>query len=794
MVMGDAMAGGSSESFFFAESGLHTQVRDVTSAFELVAGQVMTSGWNEVLTPRVMFETTDRPPETIGVTSEYFGVLGLTIRGRDFTADDDRPGAAAVAVISDRLWRDAFDARADVIGRVVPATPFPIQVIGVAPPDFHGARLGEDVDLWVPRNLVPRLGGLPPRPDGSGPTPMLAIARLRPSVTPVDAQRLMAEHSSRRPGPGMGSRLAVIPLSMIYGSPDHRTLVINEGPVVRIIGATALLVLFGGCATLMALVLVHYERRRQEFAVRLALGASRARLVTRLSAELVWILLFGCAGAVLAARWGIGVMPALDLPAGVNLARLDLTLDWRVAAAALAASFAALGAAALVPLVRFTRADVARALITPIATADVRSLRLRKVMLAVHVAATVVVVVAAALFVRTVQSGFAGGAGFDADATVFASVDVGSPYALSVVMAAERARGIPAPRDADERRHENARLGRAIADERQRVADRVLAALGGWPEIGRLAVGAAPLGPDQATQIVQPRGFQTAAGLQQLRAGRLWVSPGYIEALGLRIVGGRALTPADAHAATGPRPVVVNASLAAALLPDRPAVGERLRSGNADYVIVGIVSDFAYGSMRFDPPAVVMTTSRAEDPVPNTLHLVISSGNAAALADRVRRRLAEVVPDAPRLSVATGRELIAADLGRERLGAWFFSGFGLVALALAVGGVFGLVAYLAESRRRESGIRIALGATPWNITRVALSAALVPTLAGALAGLVGAAWLERAASSFLVTLGRFDVFSYVAALLLMVCLSTAAGLGAAWRVRRISPMDALRSE
>jgi hypothetical protein len=141
MVMGDAMAGGSTESFFFAEFGLQTQVRDVTAAFELVAGQVMTSGSNAVLAPRVIFQAAARPLETIGVTSEYFRVLGLTIRGRDFEADDDRLGAAAVAVISDRLWRDAFDGRPDVIGRVVSATPVPIQVIGVAPPDFQGAGL-----------------------------------------------------------------------------------------------------------------------------------------------------------------------------------------------------------------------------------------------------------------------------------------------------------------------------------------------------------------------------------------------------------------------------------------------------------------------------------------------------------------------------------------------------------------------------------------------------------------------------------------------------------------------------
>jgi hypothetical protein len=266
-------------------------------------------------------------------------------------------------------------------------------------------------------------------------------------------------------------------------------------------------------------------------------------------------------------------------------------------------------------------------------------------------------------------------------------------------------------------------------------------------------------------------------------------------ALGLRLLDGRLLTGADARSDV-PRPTVITASLGALLWPGQSAIGQRVRVGfsspDTEHVVVGVVRDFAYGSMRFDPRLVMLTPPYLG--TPNTLSLVIQTRDPGALAETVRRTVADLVPDAPRLSVVTGRELVAADLGRERLGAWFFSGFGLVAVVLGIGGVFGLISYLAESRRREFGVRIALGATATDVVRFALLAGLVPSAIGAGVGLFGAAWLADAAAAFLIGVSRFDVLSYGAAFALMVTVAAGAGLAAAWRVRRISPMDALRSE
>ena len=219
-VTGDAGSLGSSENFHFAPLGLE-RLRE-TGAFETVAGQTSTSGSEgAALRSLIVFEPIGHTVETIPVTPEYFSALGLAIRGRDFTKDDDRVGGAPVAVISDRLWRETFDRRPDIINATIKATPLDITIIGIAPPDFHGARLGERADLWIPRNLVPRVSSLGVGGVGASEFPgaLLALARLRPNITPANAERIIAEHQAST-GRASMSRLVVIPLAQISDRPS----------------------------------------------------------------------------------------------------------------------------------------------------------------------------------------------------------------------------------------------------------------------------------------------------------------------------------------------------------------------------------------------------------------------------------------------------------------------------------------------------------------------------------------------------------------------------------------------
>jgi len=766
MVLGDDSNSGPSDSFFFAELGLESQLRS-SGLFAGVAGQVATTGYESSFTPHVVLADVGHEVETTGVTFQYFSVLGVTIRGRDFTRDDDRYGAEAVGIISDRLWRNVFGARANVIGALMPANPMPLRVVGVAPAGFEGARLGEHTDLWIPANQVPRVAPVGESRIRENEVSLLALARLREGLSVSQADRLLTEHvaAAALKSP---ARLRVVSLRQIFGAPDSRTIIIREETVLRVVTASAALVLLAGCVTLIALVLVHYERRRHELSVRLALGATRARLAKQLAAELGWLTVPGVVGASLFASWSLRALPSLNLPGGVDLSRLNLAVDWQVVLAAVTFNLLVLLAAAALPIARFTRPDLARNLVTTTATASASSHRVRGVLLGLHVMSTMVLLVAAGLFVRTVVYGFTQGPGFDVNRTLFVDLQVDPMF-------------VRWDEDLD-------------ASARQRLADehRMVEKLRTLPGLDVVSIGAAPIGPSPARMMLNPWTATIGTETHELRFVSAPVGEQFLEALNVPVLQGRMLTADDQGAR--PTPVVVTASLARQLFPGGSPIGRDFDLAGKR-VIMGVIPDVAFGSFALPhSEALLRVVTLDGNAKSHELSLTIRSERPEAVVGDVRRVIASVFPDAPRVELATGREVVARDLGRERLGAWFFSGFGVVALALGVGGVFGLVAYLAESRRRELGVRVALGATPRDLLRQVIGIGLRPVLFGAAVGLGSAALLARFVSSLLVGVGQFDLLTYLSAGFAMIGCAGVAGLVGAWRVRRLSPLDALRSD
>jgi len=751
----------------------------VRSPFEAVAGQVETSHMFSGLKPDLAFDGVESEIEAIGVTPEYFGLFGVTPRGRDFTADDDRAGAEPVAIISDRLWSRAFGRRPDLIGAVAAAKPFAIRIVGIAPAGFEGVRRGERVDVWIPSRLVPKVASDAGAAVEAGDhVPMMVFARLLPGQTPADVTRRWRE-TGVFPEDILAS-FAAVPLKDVFGTPESRTIVICEGNALAVVAGLAMLVLAGGCATLAALVLVHYERRRRELAVRTALGASRRRLTGELALELGLVAAAGTMGALMLAVSGLRAIPALTMPGGVNLARLDLSIDWRVLGVAVAAAIVTLAAAASLPIRRFTRARLAQELIAgPVATAPAASQRIRQALLALQVSATIVVLVAAGLFVRAVVHGFGHAPGFDIDRTKFVTVQL--PPAMN--LSAFRAR---TPKD------ENPVEGWKKATAAR--ATRLREALRSLPGVAEVAEGMPPIDPDQAESLLAPRAVDTWSEHHELRLGMMRWSPEWLSALGVPILAGRGLTPADATST--PAPAVVTASLARMLWPAGDALGQpffvkAVRSGGR-HVVVGIARDFVVGSLTRPAAGVVVTAAPPTFGIEH--HFAVRTAHPDRLVEPMRRAVKAIEPDTPRVKVTTGRDIIARDIGRQRLGAWFFSWFGLTALILGVGGVFGLTAYLAESRYREFGVRLALGATPHDLVRHGLSAALVPTSLGVGAGLVAAAVVARLFTSLLTGLSALDPTTYGAVAGLMLSCAVLAGLGGAWRLRRMAPVDALRTD
>jgi putative ABC transport system permease protein len=761
---------GSNESMWIG--GLEAAER--WTAFEAVAGQVVTSARFSSLQPRVVFDRVGRDVETLGVSSGYFSLLGQPIRGRDFTRADNHHGAEPVAIISDRLWSSAFERGAGMIGTIVPAEPFPIRIIGVAPPGFEGARRGERADVWIPGNLVPRMAsGASAIAENALPT--MVFARLRRGDSPAAAKRRLVDAALNERDGHFLERVHVVHIGQVFGTPDSRTIVVGEQRAGSVVAGLASLVLIGGCATIMALVLVHYERRRQELAIRIALGASRTRLAAELSADLAWVGAGGTLVAVLVAVWGLHALPALSLPGGVDLSRLDLAIDWRVLAVGVLVSILSLTAASLIPLTRATRASMANTIGGRNATAPKSSQRLRQVLLAVHVAATVVVLVAAGLFVRAVIYGYSAGSGFDIGRTAYVQVQVVPPFVTSGT-SKEAEDAVFASREA------------VLAQSTQRLTE----GLRSLPGVDHVALGLPPIGPDQAMLVLNPKIVDTNGVRRELRLGVMSGSPELLQTLGVPIIKGRALIPDDAGG--HPRPAVVTTSLAQILWPTDEPLGQVMSLGprQGTYTVVGIAQDFVYGSLT-QASAGVVTFVRSIG-FGMEVPFVLRTEYPDSLVDPIRKLIRSIIPDAPRLVISTGHEIVARDLGRERLGAWFFSGFGLIALVLGSAGVFGLVAYLAESRRREFGVRLALGGTPRDLVWRGVAAGLTPVSIGVAAGLITAAFVSRVFLSLLPGLSPVDASTYTGVAILLVGCAAAAALTAAWRLRRIEPAEALRAE
>jgi hypothetical protein len=420
-------------------------------------------------------------------------------------------------------------------------------------------------------------------------------------------------------------------------------------------------------------------------------------------------------------------------------------------------------------------------------------------MLAGQVAATIVVIAAAGLFVRTVQNGFNQRAGFDAAHLV--TVDVELTYPQLAISAEER-KEISQLRSPEERNQWFAQLTAKARNQQRPRRQNIWDAVNGIPGVQVAALGVPPVGPDSALWFAYARTIETESSIHVLRVGAATVDPEYFKALDLRLVAGRVLAPSDVIRvlpngnvdASYTTNAVISGALAGTLWPGKSPLGRHFKWGH-DYEVVGVVDDFAFGSVRFDPRYVVLQAGSFESLTStHNLQLVLRTADPEALVQPLKRAIAAAAPDAPKITIMTGREMLAADLGRERLGAWFFTGFGIVATCLGIAGVFGIVAYLAESRRREFGIRAALGASATQLTRLAMRVGLIPVGIGITVGLIGAMWLGKAAESFLIGIHWFDPMSYLtAACLLLLCAAT-AGLIAGWRVKRIPPSEALRAE
>ena len=693
-------------------------------------------------------------------SADYFRVLGVApALGRFPEAADDRPGAPPVVVLSYALWRERFGADPRALGRRVTLNGREATVVGVAPPRFNGAEMVFRADLWVPLGTYPALGDFPTKLEQGYSRWLALVGRLRAGATPAEAGAQLATVSGRLTAAKVidpDTRPVVRPLDGGEGA----DLLPSTFAVLLGAGATLLLVV---CANVAALLLVRGLARARDAGVRAAVGAGRWRLAREALAESAVIATLGGALGVAIAAWARGALLGLVPDTGVPIT-LDAPLDARVLAVALGAgTFAAL-AAGLAPAVRAARVDPAALLAHGGRGVAARPPRLVAALAAAQVAFAAVALVGAALFARTFAE--------------LRRVDTGMR---------DPARALVSWTDFGY-------VGRRDVAEQRRVVGEALARLRATPGV-RAAAAAdfVPLGSrGYDTWTTQVDGYTPAPG-ESMDVPESSVTPGYFAAVGTPIVRGRGFTDADGPDA--PRVVVVSEAFARRFWPGGDALGRAVHFGSRTATVVGVARDAAYRDDDLRrPPRAFVYQPYAQAPVAAVGFVVRTAGDPLAAAPALRRAVAAADPALPLTAPLTLAEWASNATLLPGIMAKVLGALGALALALAGAGVFGVVAYSAERRRREVGIRVALGATRGRVAGAFLRDGARLTAVGLVAGGALAALAARLIRGLLYGVSPADPAAFGGAALVLLAAALLASWLPARRAARVDPVEALRAE
>ncbi|HET9369827.1 MAG TPA: ABC transporter permease [Vicinamibacterales bacterium] len=693
-------------------------------------------------------------PERLGaeeITRDYFDVVGIQpALGRAFREEEFTPGNEAVAVITDRLWRSRFNGDSGILGRTIVLDGRPVQVVGVMPPSFVAiSDYIQRVDVLVPVALPPDIA------TGRGEHILEGIGRLRPGVDLTTArERLEAVAASIPPlGARAGTPGADIEPLQTAQVGETRTLLV-------VLLAAVGLTLLTACANVGGLLIVRALGRRREIAVRVAMGAGRARLLVTFAAE---SLVLATAGAFVGVAFGSWTTSLLVAAAPAGIPRVDQVIfgGRALVVAALLAGLATF-VFAIVPAWQMSRTQPADALQSSSrAVVGGWLQRGRSALLFVQVALSIVLLVGALLMSRSLISLNSVSLGFD-------------PHD---VLAA----GVTLPANSPKYAEAQARLA---------FFEQVEARLAAIP--GVTAVTFANRLPLRGSWIsgLQIEGDATA----NVTAGYQAVSPGYLETFRIPLRRGRWIAASDRDST---EPVaVVNEAFARERFGGADPIGRRLRRHEkaAWVTIVGVVGDVRRGGRTADLVGQVYVPAAQVRQYPLWLSdlAVRSAGTTPGLDAAVREAIWAVDADQPITRLRTLDETLALGQAAREFQTWLFLLFAALALALAVVGIYGVVAYAVSQRSNEIGLRIALGAGIPRVLRWVVGQAAWPVIGGAALGLAAAWASSRYVTALLYSVAPTDAVSYAGAAALMAVVALAASLVAGRRATRIDPADVLK--
>jgi predicted permease len=704
------------------------------------------------------------------VSGNYFDVLGVRpALGRFFGPEDDRtPGAHPVAVIGHGLWRRAFAASPAAVGRAISINGFRYTVIGVAPSGFAGTSRGSVSDVYVPTMMQAQATD-PQRARSMLDNPnamwLRFIGRLADGVNREQAQAALsiaaAEPGSAGPD-STGRPKYSTAIMLMDGSRGHTDRVRDLSlPLALMMGVVGF-VLVAACANLANLLLARASARHREMSVRLAVGASRARIVRQLLTESGILAALGAVAGLMVATWVTRALLAFEQPSNYVPRSLDGALDGRMLAFTAGVAVVTALLFSLVPALYASRPDLLSGLKgDPAGHGAGRLWRwsVRHGLVVIQVALSLVVLIGAGLCIRSLRALQAIDTGLDPAKVVTASIDLAASG------------------------YTEARGRQFVTDVSERVA-----ALPGVEAVSFANVVA--FSDLFWISSAVPEGHAPQPG-QMLAFDFNAVSPGYFSTLGAALAGGREFAARDSTDA--PRVAMVNEATARQYWPGQEAIGKRLQRGPQSIEVVGVVRNTRDKGLTRDPrPAIYLPLAQSYTPEV-TLHARATADPQALIAG-VRRELQAIDPLLPVYNLRTLSEQKDGSIYAERAVAAVLTLFAGLALIVAAIGIYGVLSYAVSERTREMGIRLAHGARTWDVLSLIVGQGMRLTMAGLVIGLAGAFALTRLIQRLLYGVSPSDPLTFALIPLLLAGVALLACALPAWRATRVDPLTSLRHE
>jgi putative ABC transport system permease protein len=724
------------------------------------------------------------PADGLFVSWNFFEELGVPLlAGRGFTVAEDVIGSpeSRVAVISYGFWQRHFGGAPDAVGQTLTVNRLPITIIGVAPPQFFGPEVGRSFDVAIPLGAAPAVLNEPAWAEPAGRSYLAVMLRLQRGQSIESASAMLrglqgeiVEASASEDGMWKDMRERLLmqdPFALAPASAGTSELRRQYSRSLVTLMITATLVLLIACANVANLLLARSTAGRQEVSLRLALGASRQRVVQQLLVESLVLSGLGAMAGLLFARWGSRVLVD-QLSTWFDRVVLDVSLDWRVLAFTAAASVATALLFGMLPAIRASR--IAPVSVMKDALSDLRVrgrvVHLRGGLIAAQVGLSVVLLVAAGLFIRSFDRLGQVPLGFDSERVLVVDINT----------------------------------SRAAVDTLNRApfADRLASAARAIPGVTNAAVSLNTPVNRGPTAVGD---FKVPGGSEPMTAQRTMmnlVTPGWFETYGIPLKAGRVIDQRDTAASQ--RVVVANEAFAQRFLSGREAVGAVVVDANSPpgvsqnpLTIVGMVGNAVDQSLRADAyPTLYQPLSQfsVAMPMPDwSLSVRAASGSPALLARSVSSAITALDRNLA-FSFNPLADRVSAARQQERLVAWLSTFFGGLALLLAAIGLHGVTAYTVERQRVEIGIRMALGAQREDVIALTVRHTLVMTICGVAVGLVTSAVLTRYLQTLLFGITPLDLVTFMVAPAALIAVALFACYLPARRATSIDPMIALRCE